>query len=673
MGLLARVLLGALTVAAAGSAAAPAWSDAPVADSGTPDTFDAAFFTQYSPNTAMDVLTHVPGFAVEDGGGAAANVLIDGRRPARSQPLNTLLSHIPAGQVVRIEVLRGAAAAAAVPGRTTVANIIRSDSAGDGLWDGGVEFAEGAASPRGSLTWNGRKGAIEYGLGATYEERDRPTTGEGETRDLDGALTETRRSTGERASRKYGFTAQASTLIGDGGRISLNGEASTSDSTQRSTSAQLDAALAPSAQKHRREDETERDYEFGASLEHDVGPWMGNLDGVFNHVTFDNIEDQDSTAIPSGDLSLENHATDRDVDGALLRGTLARELTDTQRLEIGVEHGQETVDAHRETLYSGPGWTSAHSGDVIVEQEHATAYATHLWQVAPHWSVETRIARETARLSFSDETAQSVELDYWKGSFQITREFGQRNQIRARVLRDAGHIDADHLIEALADNDTPNGIPELRPDMTWRAELNTDLRFGRRGSLGVTLSRAWIENTVDHIIVNGPSGPFDAPGNIGEAHVDALNVNLSTPIVLIPRATLSMSGGVANSEVTDPLTGKPRSLLNVADAHVWAQFRQEVPAEKFSWGLTYYQSTPGYWLQRDAIGSWEGGPSVDAFLETTAIEGVKARFRASSVLDPPARVQQLYYAPDRTGPIDHVDRDDTYSGTTFSVSLAGTF
>ncbi|HWA01729.1 MAG TPA: hypothetical protein VG841_15580 [Caulobacterales bacterium] len=665
MGVWARVLLGALTVASMG-ATAPARADAIAADAPAADTFDAAFFSQYSPNTAMDLLGHVPGFAIEDGGGAAANVLIDGQRPARSQQLNTLLSHIPAAQVVRVEILRGAQAASAAPGRTVVANIIRSASAGDGVWNVGAEFADGDPSPRGSFAWNGRTGAIEYGFGATYQDQDRPQHAQGVTYDANGEVTETKHETGARTSRQRGVTAQASAFVGDGGRLSLNAEASERRNSSYAAGLQYDADQAPAGSARRSLAEAEHTYELGATFEHDVGRWSGSVDGVLNRADF--ASDEDKT-----DDNIESHVTDRTLEGSLLRGTLAQEVSDTQRLEIGVEHAAESVDAHRESVYAGADWQSVNAGDVHVEQEHAEAYATHLWQVAPHWSVETHVAREMASLRFADETAQAMDFGYWTGSVQVTRELGRRSQIRARVLREPGRIDSEDIIETLADNPTPGGIPDLRPDMTWRAEIKTDLRFGRRGSLGLQLSHAWIDDVLERIVVEGPSGPFDAPGNIGEGEVDALDVNLSTPVKLVPHASFNMSGGVANSEVTDPLTSRPRSLLGVPDAHVWMEFRQEVPTEKFSWGLSYYQSTPGYWIGSNQLGSWQGGPSVDAFFETTAIDGVKARFRASSVLDAPARVEQLTYTPDRAGTLERVERTDTYSGTTFTVSLAGSF
>src|SRR5262245_54444787 len=71
------------------------------------------FFASFAPRTALDMVRRVPGFTISDGeerrglGGAAGNVLIDGAAPVvKSQDLEDLLERIPAGDVVRIELIR---------------------------------------------------------------------------------------------------------------------------------------------------------------------------------------------------------------------------------------------------------------------------------------------------------------------------------------------------------------------------------------------------------------------------------------------------------------------------------------------------------------------------------------------------------------------------------------
>jgi len=82
------------------------------------------FFAQYAPQTALDMVRRVPGFSVDSGSdrrgfsGTGGNVLIDGARPsAKSQGLEDILGRIPAKQVVRLELIRGASSGGPVGAR----------------------------------------------------------------------------------------------------------------------------------------------------------------------------------------------------------------------------------------------------------------------------------------------------------------------------------------------------------------------------------------------------------------------------------------------------------------------------------------------------------------------------------------------------------------------------
>jgi len=85
------------------------------ADSGT-ILYPASFFDSAHPATANDMITRLPGFSLDTGNsargfaGTAGNVLIDGTRPtAKTDDLQTILTRIPAGDVDRIELIRGGA------------------------------------------------------------------------------------------------------------------------------------------------------------------------------------------------------------------------------------------------------------------------------------------------------------------------------------------------------------------------------------------------------------------------------------------------------------------------------------------------------------------------------------------------------------------------------------
>ena len=75
-------------------------------------TYDAAFFAQFAPATALDIVSRVPGFSIEQSNGevrgfagAAGNVVFNGARPSsKSDSLQTILARIPASRVLRVEI-----------------------------------------------------------------------------------------------------------------------------------------------------------------------------------------------------------------------------------------------------------------------------------------------------------------------------------------------------------------------------------------------------------------------------------------------------------------------------------------------------------------------------------------------------------------------------------------
>jgi hypothetical protein len=131
-----------LTAAAFASAAYAQPANLPPSDSAAPlsadssrEAYEAAYFAQYNPQTALDMINHTPGFSLDNGSsrrgfsGAVGNVLIDGARPAaKNQSVQSILSRIPASQVLRVEMLRGEATAGDASGQSVLANVVRISS-----------------------------------------------------------------------------------------------------------------------------------------------------------------------------------------------------------------------------------------------------------------------------------------------------------------------------------------------------------------------------------------------------------------------------------------------------------------------------------------------------------------------------------------------------------------
>src|SRR5204863_3825235 len=101
---------------------------------------------QFAPRTALDMLNRVPGFSIKQEdqarglGEATGNVVINGQRiSGKSNDVVTELSHIPAANVERIEIVDGATLN--IPGLSgPVANVIVRSTGISGQWEYRPEF-----------------------------------------------------------------------------------------------------------------------------------------------------------------------------------------------------------------------------------------------------------------------------------------------------------------------------------------------------------------------------------------------------------------------------------------------------------------------------------------------------------------------------------------------------
>ncbi len=151
------------------TAAMTATAPAPAAASVT--SYPPSFFAQANPTSALDMVTLLPGFSFDRGGGVrgfgggAGNVLIDGARPAsKDDGLDETLKRIPASSVSHIDLVSGGAAGIDMQGKSIIANVVlRTDRGAKLLLAASTTRSyygrlEGAGRVEGSL----QKGATSY-------------------------------------------------------------------------------------------------------------------------------------------------------------------------------------------------------------------------------------------------------------------------------------------------------------------------------------------------------------------------------------------------------------------------------------------------------------------------------------------------------------------------------
>ncbi|MEZ5972817.1 MAG: outer membrane beta-barrel protein [Hyphomonadaceae bacterium] len=640
----ALALTGVAYAQEAPPAAAPATSERVVPTSTSADRviYEAAQFAQFNPQTALDMVNQIPGFSLDGGenrrgfSGAVGNVLIDGVRPStKSQGVGGILSRIPANQVVRLEVLRGAAVAGDASGQSTLLNVVRTESAGSGVYEGGFELtSRGVPAPRGELSYSGRNGSVEYSLAGSIFSQYRDLPGWRLFYDEVGGETYTGRADtpSPRDYREGSITGSLAFPLW-GGRLSTNAQVNASRFHADNDYYFFDAFDIPDGALLQDYEERNRGYEFGVNYDRDIGPWSLGLIGLINRSRYESDENDvflNGASAFDGDFLQD---IEQQAGESIARISLSRSIGEHQRIEFGGEAAFNSLEQRLdlEGSFAPPSFDNA---NVLVEENRSELFASHTWRPNTQWSIETRLNWETSTLTFTGDSNQTVDLSFWKPSVQITRTFAGNNQLRFRVYRDVSQLDFGDFVSAAATADAiiSGGNPDLVPQTDWRYELGADLHFPGGAALGLTLTRHQISDVTDVVYI--PAAGYDAPGNLGDGEATSLDVNFSTPVPHIEGARLTVQGYLWDTEVTDPLTNRSRIFSYRPESQIEVNFRQDLPDLRFAWSLSFFKQGEIQAYRFNEIDTSEEGPWVDLTFETTALpHGIKLTAVAANILD----------------------------------------
>ncbi len=630
----------------------------PTSSTGDRTIYEASGFAQYNPQTALDMVRQVPGFSLDGGAdrrgfsGAVGNLLIDGIRPStKSQGVEGILSRIPANQVVRLEILRGAAVAGDASGQSTLLNVVRTESSGSGVYEAGFELtSRGVPAPRGELSYSGRNGNVEYSLAGSVFSQYRDLPGWRLFSDQPGDVNAGRAETpSPRDFREASVTGSlAFPLLG--GRLSTNAQINAFRFNADNDYYFFDALDNPDSALLQDFQEQSRGYEVGVNYDRDIGPWSLGLIGLINRSRYESDEEDqflDGASALDGTLTQD---IVQDSGESIARITMSRPLGARHRIEVGAEGAFNSLDQQLALggSFAPPLFDNA---NVLVEEERAEVFASHTWRPSDVWSLETRLNWETSTLTFTGDSNQTVDLAFWKPSIQVTRTFEGNNQLRFRIYRDVSQLDFGDFVSAAATADAlvSGGNPDLVPQSDWRYELGADLRFPGGAALGLTLTHHQITDVSDVVYI--PAAGFDAPGNLGDGEATSLDVNFSMPVPHIEGGRLTIQGYLWDTEVTDPLTNQPRIFSFQPESQVEVNFRQDLPDLRFAWNISVFKQGEVQAYRFNEIDTSEEGPWVDLTFETTALpHHMKLTAIAANIFDGTVyRDRRFYDEPDGLG------------------------
>ena len=585
-------------------------------DTGTTLVYDGAFFSQYRPVTALDMLRWVPGVAdivpsEGDGGGGGQRgfgsdgdqILLNGKRlSGKSNDIASALARIQADAVARVEVIRGTASGLDVRSQGLLVNVVLTENADrdSGSWQVHAgEYTDAGVLFDGLVSYSSGTDRMSYLASVEYGPFNR---GDSEYRndvffpvDPNAPVTRIERVTPERDADTR-INLSGSFRISDDDELNLNAQYVDLDSLEEQSIVRTVEGEPEPEEALDLRTEVGSEWELGGDLVNAIGP--GQLKTRMIITRDEETEDDVAslvTILPTSDVVSTRVLTETEEGETIARSSYTWSLTASQRVEAGLEAAVNTLDRSTRlfeqladgTVVEVPLFNSTAS----VEEERYESFITHFWTLSERTLLESALNVEWSTITQDGGTVElERSFEFIKPRFDFRHDFNDSDQLRVRVERLVSQLDfSNFVLEFDRDNDLiRGGNPDLTPELTWQYSATWEHRFpDDRGLISARFFYDDIEDHIDRII--GPFG-FSSLGNIGDAWRAGLELKTSLRLdtVGIPGAVIDVVYTGQETEATDPFSGEKRRISGEPAHDVEFQFRHDIPAWRFNYLLEFF-------------------------------------------------------------------------------------
>lgn len=628
-------------------------------------SFDAAFFKQYNPITAADIVTRVPGFEIDDGealrgfAATAGNVLVNGERPSSKVLVSEQLKRIPADSVLKVELISGSSSD--VRGQTQLVNVVlKQAKPGGSPTTFAIEARDIQYSERAS--WNlqlTKTFALAENAELTVDFQLPNLRGRTESyeavRNPAGTLIAYRKQFGQPNNMgvqgsgvlKWKPTAQDT--------VNFNAQAApTWNNTNIGSISYTPAGGLTQATFGVSDYTNNYTAEVGADWEHRFAPEF-SVKGIAL-ATFTGVDQDDLYQVlnMSGLINTQTIARTTEGGERVGRGFATWRPNTAHTIDFGLEGAfnfrETTLDIFNNNG-SGPVAQPLPVSDTRVEETRIEPFITDVWKISPQLTLETGFVYEASKIKQSGDEVKEREFSYPKPRIIATWQVAEGDQLRGSVSREVAQLDFAEFASSInvVDASSLIGNPDLEPEKTWRAKAEWEHRFGKRGAITLAVFHDQVADVQDFVPRTVALGTFDAPGNIGDGTRTGIEVRGALPLSpLIPNAELRFSGMYQETEVTDPQTGEDRRFSSERDWTYSVAYRQELPDLKAAWGASAAGLSDRLeykYLEQIAFDRLT--TRFDVFAETTQFFGVTIRGTFANMFHPEETRIRTFYTGSR--------------------------
>ncbi|PHR61677.1 MAG: hypothetical protein COA43_02815 [Robiginitomaculum sp.] len=655
--------------------------------------YEAVYFDDYAPRTAIDMISRIPGFRFNSGddgkrglGQGGANVLINGARISGKSDAYSQLSRISAKSVLRIEIVDGASLG--IPGLSgQVANVFTKSTGVTGTWEWYPEFRKDIAPNwlRGDVSVSGEIGNLSYSASLDSDAFRNGHVGPERQTDINGVLFEKRHEAdifyGENVTGAVDLTWTPKTdHIGNFNiaytQFNFNSRKQSKRTPIHAPSSHKTGSGLETLFTHAEDEwnsEIGGDYEFPAL--------MGKLKliGYYRFEHSPNISRYDEYTPLGFHSSGSRYHSLTDEAEAILRSEFSWSQKEGRDWQIALEGAFNFLE-NTATLYN----LNTVNGEYIanpnltekrtrVDEDRVDVSITHTRKLSKKWDVQTSLGAEYSGLSQANDSRNFFRP---KGFVTTTYKPSASFTIRTKLEREVGQLNFFDFLSSvsLTDNQNKTGNANIVPQQSWNAEIEFDKTFGQGNSFKAVIFGKQISDLVDRIPI-GENG--DAIGNIDSAQ--QYGIELSSTLKgeqwgmkgLQLDATLNLY----NSRVEDPLLGFTRRLSSDTISNWSLELRHDIPNTQWAYGvyIENYTEAPTYRLR--TISNGKGSkPYSQIFVEHKDVYGMKIRGIVGNLLDMSDEFYQIYYTDRRDkGIVDRTEKRSQSFGLIGRVRVSGTF
>ena len=571
--------------------------------------YPAAYFSEWSPVTAQDMMDRIPGLSSGGGfgggpggggfrgppgsgsggsggppggfsgggsggrgfggGSSGTEILINGKRTAgKNNSTGGQLSRITADQVDYFEIIRGTSGELDVRGSGQVINVVLFET----LSSSSIQYEmraeqtdDNTVSPGGSVSYSGQQGSLNYQLSARASDvyfqntsKENSVLGDFSPNDR---IREVNSTDGDNRTLSTNLDYAINTK--SSGRFNAQYTEGKGDSILNRTTTNLRVVPNVTALQRESSPSSIENWEIGGDYEYntDRGDRFKLLfiSNSFTRASTRERWDVFGDGTEDKNLFLDSGSTSRE---RIARGSYTFDIFQGQDIELGAERAQTILDSNLALgIASSSGTPSlAHGGLVpvpisnansIVEEMRYEPFAIHNWIISPRMSLETSVLYETSEITQSGDVSKKRDFNFVKPKIDFRYDLTPALQVRGTIEKVVQQLSFSDFVAATDNQDEDSNVQvgneNLRQEWYWNYEINSEYRLPN--DIGVVSGRLYYEDWHDRIerldVSVSETNLQSANGNIGDGEKYGLDLNSSIRLRMFDMPNMLVTASVS--------------------------------------------------------------------------------------------------------------------------------